>query len=407
MDETEIPTFFLCPISLQLMRDPVTVCTGITYDRENIERWLVSCKKNKPCPVTKQSLSHTDLTPNHTLQRLIQAWCIHNAFLGPETILSQRPIIDQTEIVRLLLEAKKFPEKHLKCLRMLQSISFKSQSSKNRLNTAGIIDFLACTMMLNKSQEVSNSGVIMSEVALEVLFHLNPSESQLRNLMNNEGVQFVEFLLLVLRLGQFQSRARATVLLKSAFEVAGPTQLSTVKSEVFEEIVRVLRDQISQEASKAALKLLLGLCSWGRNRIKAVESGGVLVLIELLIDASERRACELMLITLDRLCGCAEGRAELLNHGAGVAVVSKKILRVSQMASDRGVKILTCICKHSANPRVLHEMLIFGAVSKLCLVLQVEAGFKAKERARETLKLHSSAWRNSTCIPIPLLASYP
>ncbi|KAL9296925.1 hypothetical protein ACSQ67_022821 [Phaseolus vulgaris] len=399
MEEMEVPALFLCPVSLQLMRDPVTVCTGITYDRENIERWLFSCKNNKTCPVTRQSLSHTDLTPNHTLQRLIQAWCIHNAWLGLETFSSPKTTIDQTQIVKLLLEAKKFPEKQLNCLSRLQYIAFESESNKICLESAGAIDFLASTMMINST--------VMSEAAIEVMFHLNPSESQLKNLMNNEGTQFVVSLLHVLKLGNCQSRGYTTLLLKSAFKVASPTQLNNVTAEVFVEIIRVLRDQISVEVSKAALKLLVELCSWGRNKIKAVECGGVIVLVELLLDVSERRACELMLIALEKLCGCAEGRAELVNHGAGVAVVAKKILRVSPVASDRGVKILTSICRHSATPRVLHEMLLLGAVSKLCLVLQVEGCFKAKERARETLKLHSLVWRNSTCIPAPLLASYP
>jgi hypothetical protein len=149
------------------------------------------------------------------------------------------------------------------------------------------------------------------------------------------------------------------------------------------------------------------LLPWGRNRIKAVEGGAVLVLIELLFDVSERRACELILTGLDQLCGCAEGRAELLNHGAGVAIVSKKILRVSHVASDRGVRILSSICRYSANSRVLHEMLQVGAVSKLCLVLQVDSNFKTKEKAKEILKLHAAVWKNSTCIPVPLLSSYP
>ncbi|KAG4385439.1 hypothetical protein AAZX31_12G090600 [Glycine max] len=278
MDEIEVPTLFLCPISLQLMSDPVTVCTGITYDRENIERWLFSsCKKNKTCPVTRQSLPHTDLTPNHTLQRLIQAWCTNNnnAWFGIETIISSpKPTIDQTQIVKLLMEAKKFPEKQLKCLRRLQSIAFESESNKIYLESAGAIDFLASS--------------VMSEAAIELLFHLNPSESHLKNLVNSEGIQFIESLFHVLKHGKCQSRAYATVLLKSSFEVAGPTQLSNVTSEMFVEMFRVLRDQISQEASKAALKLLVELCSWSRNRIKAVEGGGVLALIELLLDVSER-----------------------------------------------------------------------------------------------------------------------
>ena len=404
MDEIEVPAHFLCPISLQLMRDPVTVCTGITYDRENIERWLFSCKNNT-CPVTKQSLLDTDLTPNHTLRRLIQAWCTLNASLGVERIPTPKSPIDKTQIVKLLSEAKMFPEKQLKCLRRLRSIAFEGERNKNCLESAGAIDFLASTMKNINIQQ--DSSTVLSEAAIEVLFHMNPSENQLKNLINNEGIQFLESLFQVMRLGNYQSRAYATMLLKSAFGVADPIHLISVKTEIFVEIMRVLRDQISQQASKAALKLVVELCPWARNRIKAVEGGAVSVLIELLLDATERRACELILIALDQLCGCAEGRAELLNHGAGVAIVSKKILRISHVASGRGVRILASICRYSATSRVLHEMLQLGAVNKLCLVLQVDSSFKTKERAKEILKLHSAVWKNSPCIPVPLLSSYP
>ncbi|XP_020207116.1 E3 ubiquitin-protein ligase PUB23 [Cajanus cajan] len=403
MDEIEIPAHFLCPISLQLMRDPVTVCTGITYDRENIERWLFSCKNNT-CPVTKQCLLDHDLTPNHTLRRLIQAWCTLNASLGIERIPTPKSPIDRTQIVKLISEAKRIPEKQLKCLTRLRSIAFEGHRNKTCLESAGVIEFLASTMKNNITQE---NSIVLSEAAIEVLFHLNLSEAKLKALVNNEGMQFVESLFHVLRLGNYQSRAYATMLLRSAFEVADPIQLISVKTLLFVEIMRVLRDKISQQASKAALKLIVELFPWGRNRIKGVEGGAVLILIELLLDASERRACELILIALDQLCGCAEGRAELLNHAAGVAIVSKKILRVSHVASDRGVRILASICRYSANARVLHEMLQVGAVSKLCLVLQVNCGFKTKERAKEILKLHSAVWKNSPCIPVPLLSSYP
>ncbi|XP_057458251.1 E3 ubiquitin-protein ligase PUB23-like [Lotus japonicus] len=406
MAEIEVPPHFLCPISLQLMRDPVTVCTGITYDREDIEKWLFSCK-NKTCPVTKQSLLDTDLTPNHTLRRLIQGWCTLNASFGVERIPTPKPPIDRTHIVKLISEAKRFPEKQIKCLRRLRSIASDGERNKKCLESAGAVEFLASTMKSIQIQQDSPVSPVWGEAAIEVLFHLNPSESHLKNLIHNEGIQFIESLFHVLRLGNYQSRAYATMLMKSAFEVADPVQLISVKSELFQEILRVLRDQISNQASKAALKLIVELCPWGRNRIKAVEGGAVSSLIEILLDVPERRACELVLIALDQLCGCAEGRAELLKHGAGVAIVSKKILRVSHAASDRGVRILASICKHSANSRVLHEMLQVGAVSKLCLVLQVDSSFKTKERAKEVLKLHSTVWRNSPCVPVPLLSLYP
>jgi hypothetical protein len=110
---------------------------------------------------------------------------------------------------------------------------------------------------------------------------------------------------------------------------------------------------------------------------------------------------------LENLCQCAEGRAELLKHAAGLAVVSKKILRVSTLANDRAVRILLSVSKFSATPNVVQEMLKLGVVAKLCLVLQVDCGSKTKEKAREILKMHARAWRNSPCIPSNLLSSYP
>ncbi|GAY32906.1 hypothetical protein CUMW_004710 [Citrus unshiu] len=71
--DIEIPEYFICPISLQIMKDPVTAITGITYDRESIEHWLFQGNNNAECPVTKQPLpKDSDLTPNHTLRRLVR-----------------------------------------------------------------------------------------------------------------------------------------------------------------------------------------------------------------------------------------------------------------------------------------------------------------------------------------------
>jgi hypothetical protein len=403
MDEIDVPYHFLCPISMELMRDPVTISTGITYDRENIERWLFSCKNNNntTCPATKQVLSSKEVTPNHTLRRLIQAWCTLNASHGIERIPTPKPPVDKSQIVKLLNTAKEFPNMQLNCLRTLRSIAFESESNKRCLEAVGgVVEFLAASIMDEDRNNI--------EIAVEILSTLKISETHLRNLINNyDGGEFVEALMQVLRVGNYQSRASTTILLKSMFEVADPNQMITIKREFFRDIVCVLQDQISQQASKAALKLLVDLCPWGRNRVKAVEGGAVPVLIELLIDTTDKRVCELLLVVLDQLCGCAEGRAELWKHAAGLAVLSKKILRVSHMATDRAVRILSSVCRFSATSRVLQEMLQVGVVSKLCLVLQVESSLKTKERARGILKLHSRVWKNSSCIPAHMLSSYP
>ncbi|XP_059635290.1 E3 ubiquitin-protein ligase PUB23-like [Cornus florida] len=400
----DVPSYFLCPISMQLMGDPVTVSTGITYDRESIERWLYAFKNNT-CPVTKQLVSDADLTPNHTLRRLIQAWCTLNASHGIERIPTPKPPVDEAQIVKLLNDAKKSPHTQLKCLGRLRSIALGSERNKKCLEAAGAVEFLASIVKKDGGVLESNKA---GEEALNILNHIQTSETGLKKLLCDEG-EFVEALLMHVMNGEsYQSRTHAIMLLKAILEVADPVHLVTIKPHFFVGVLHILQDQkMLNQASKAALKLLVELCPWGRNRIKAVQAGAVSVLIELLLDTSEMRACELVLIVLNQLCSCAEGRAELLKHAAGLAVLSKKILRVSHAGTDRAVRILSSISRFSATDRVLEEMLQVGVVSKLCLVLQVDSSLKANERAKEILKLHSRVWKNSSCIPPHLLSSYP
>ncbi|KAJ4705404.1 RING-type E3 ubiquitin transferase [Melia azedarach] len=414
MEEIDVPPFFLCPISLEIMKDPVTVSSGITYDRESIEKWLFA-GKNNTCPVTKQALSTSsdgELTPNHTLRRLIQSWCTLNASYGIERIPTPKQPINKAQISKLLNEAKT-PQSQIKCLKRLRSIAGENQTNKRCLEAGGVVDFLA-SMVNNFSthSEFSEYGFDQYDStrpvdeALSILCNLQVSEHGLKNLMCKNGV-FVESLTRVMQRGTYESRAYAVLLLKSMLEVADPMQLINIRPELFIEVVQVFHDQISHQASKSALQVLINLCPWGRNRIKAVEAGAVSILIDHLLDTLERRTCEMMITVLDLLCQSADGRAELLKHGAGLAIVSKKILRVSQVASERAVRILFSISKFSATKSVLQEMLQLNVVAKLCLVIQVDCCNKTQDKAREVLKLHARAWKNSPCIPANLLASYP
>ncbi|XP_058090639.1 U-box domain-containing protein 15 [Magnolia sinica] len=71
-----IPNDFLCPISLELMTDPVIIATGQTYERSSIQKWLDS--NHRTCPNTRQILSHLSLAPNYALRNLILQWCEKN-----------------------------------------------------------------------------------------------------------------------------------------------------------------------------------------------------------------------------------------------------------------------------------------------------------------------------------------
>jgi tetratricopeptide (TPR) repeat protein len=67
---TEIDCF-LCPISLEIMSDPVITPYGHTYERQSIEKWL---EENDSDPFTRQPLSKAQLIPNIALRQAIDVW---------------------------------------------------------------------------------------------------------------------------------------------------------------------------------------------------------------------------------------------------------------------------------------------------------------------------------------------
>lgn len=60
---------FLCPISLEIMKDPVMTPQGITFERNSIEDWL---NKYDSCPITKKPLAKSELLPNYSLKGAIR-----------------------------------------------------------------------------------------------------------------------------------------------------------------------------------------------------------------------------------------------------------------------------------------------------------------------------------------------
>ncbi|XP_030614265.1 WD repeat, SAM and U-box domain-containing protein 1 isoform X2 [Archocentrus centrarchus] len=67
-----IPDEFLCPITRELMREPVIAADGYSYEKEAIESWIST--KNRSSPMTNLPLLTTLLTPNHTLKMAIGRW---------------------------------------------------------------------------------------------------------------------------------------------------------------------------------------------------------------------------------------------------------------------------------------------------------------------------------------------
>ena len=81
------PADFFCPVSLELMRDPVTIpSTGQTFERRAIESWL--SRGGRLCPTTGLPLDPAEtFVPNDALRAAVLAWALEEcpAVVDPET----------------------------------------------------------------------------------------------------------------------------------------------------------------------------------------------------------------------------------------------------------------------------------------------------------------------------------
>ncbi|KAJ0048850.1 hypothetical protein Pint_16867 [Pistacia integerrima] len=108
----------------------------------------------------------------------------------------------------------------------------------------------------------------------------------------------------------------------------------------------------------------------------------------LIVD-SEKSICEKGLGVLDRLFESKEGREEAYQNALTVPVLVKKILRVSELATEFLVSAIWKLSKFDKKNegKILFEALQVGVFQKLVLLLQCGCDDSTKEKTSQLLKL--------------------
>lgn len=169
--EVKIPSFFRCPISLDVMRSPVSLCTGVTYDRASIQQWLDS--GNTTCPATMLPLPSTDLVPNLTLRSLIAHWAASAASCSP-TAAGGAGVADSSSartsspasLVRQVASSGVDPSPALRELAAYLSDDDVDDFEKNALVGAGRAAETVASVLRRRAEETGVEGV---EAATRVL----------------------------------------------------------------------------------------------------------------------------------------------------------------------------------------------------------------------------------------------
>ncbi|KAI3449003.1 hypothetical protein Pfo_005668 [Paulownia fortunei] len=400
----DFPQDFRCPISMELMKDPVTISTGVTYERKNIEKWFHIYKK-KTCPATMQSIESLEMTPNHTLKRLIVAWLNSQADHRPSTS-GPPPSAKHDELATILDTMDSTPFK-ASSLRKLRSIVETGDEMKEDFKRSGGVEVLVRIIVQVLSENYDFVTVRACEEALGVLHQLpfsDEDETIIQLLMKPDCMKSMAIMLQrgssearFCTISTFQKMAKADYQWNYVAQDQG--------IDFFKSLLETVSDEICTKASSSALQLLIQILDASKkSRLKAIEAGAICTLIELLPD-SNRSRCEKIMQLIKLLCECADGRLAFIEHGLGIAAVSKKMLNVSNGATKIGVKILWLISSFHPTERVLEEMLVCGAVTKLAALLHIGGGggqTTTKDRVVKILKLHGGTWRRYPCFPCGL-----
>jgi U-box domain len=72
LDDVDIPSEFVCPLTLEIMSDPVVSRYGKNFERNAILRWIGA--GHDTCPLTRQLLRLSDLVTDHRLRLRIYMW---------------------------------------------------------------------------------------------------------------------------------------------------------------------------------------------------------------------------------------------------------------------------------------------------------------------------------------------
>ena len=78
-----VPDDFICPITSEIMTDPVSTLDGFTYERAAITEWL---RTKDTSPKTGATLESKALIPNHSLRSVMRTFVEARA-AQPQTLM--------------------------------------------------------------------------------------------------------------------------------------------------------------------------------------------------------------------------------------------------------------------------------------------------------------------------------
>lgn len=370
-----IPDDFRCPISLELMKDPVIVSTGQTYERSCIEKWLEA--GHRTCPKTQQTLTSTAVTPNYVLRSLIAQWCEANGIEPPKRPSSSRPSktssacspAERTKIEILLCKLTSgSPEDQRSAAGEIRLLAKRNADNRVAIAEAGAIPLLVGLLSTPDSRT--------QEHAVTALLNLSICEDNKGSIVSSGAVPSIVH---VLRIGSMEARENAAATLFS-LSVIDENKVTIGASGAIPPLVTLLSEG-TQRGKKDAATALFNLCIYQGNKGKAVRAGVVPTLMHLLTEPGGGMVDEALAI-LAILSSHPEGKAAI-GAAEAVPVLVEVIGNGSPRNRENAAAVLVHLC--AGDQQYLAEAKELGVMGPLVDLAQ-NGTDRGKRKAAQLLE---------------------
>ncbi|KAF5728626.1 U-box domain-containing protein 8 [Tripterygium wilfordii] len=328
----QFPDDFKCPISLEIMTDPVILTSGHTFDRPSIQRWLNA--GHRTCPITNLPLpEQPSLIPNHALRSLISNYILVSPLKSqpdqPSPTYS-RPRLEPRELISSLTSRSSSSETKLDSLAQLNRLSKRDPAIRRHLTESGAVS--AVLRCVNSPEQA------LGEKALSLLLNLSLDDDNKVGLVAEGAIGRV---VAALKSGSPDCRAIASTILTSLAVVEVNKATIGAYPDAIRNLVRIIKYGEGREVKEAATALYT-ICSFPDNRRRALDCGAVPILFQI-AELGLERAVEVLGV----LAKSKEGREEMGRIDGCVGILVKVLKNGSARGVQCALLTLDFLCRYS------------------------------------------------------------
>ncbi|GMP89940.1 hypothetical protein CsSME_00041293 [Camellia sinensis var. sinensis] len=352
-----VPEEFKCPISGEIMHDPVVLATGQTCDRCSIMEWLDD--DHWLCPQTAEVLSYTILSPNHLVREMITQWCKDRSIKlaePRERIMDESKITEADKVCLFSLLKKMFSS----------SISDQKRAARElrrltRYQPSFRALFVESKDAISRSLEplVSPAGngsaahllldPELQEDLITLVHNISVHEKNKRPIARNPIV--VPLLIETLKTGltiQTKSNAAASLFTLATFDC---NKVIIGNLGVFKPLIDLVEEG-HPVAMKDVLLAIYRLCENRENRVKAVQDGAVRVLVKKIMEEEGTGPVVSMLLTVLTLLSSQQQAVEEMGELGAVPWLLRMVRTTNNETNMVNCSaILLNICRRDRNKR--------------------------------------------------------